>query len=118
MDRSTAPDFSYNLVGRYTVPIGDALETTLQLDYNWRDNLGTKDLSVIENTMTSLQDAYGLLGARLSLAATDGAWEVALWGRNLADEKYVTNVTNDNVGSWIKLPGQPMSYGIEGTYRW
>jgi iron complex outermembrane receptor protein len=54
----------------------------------------------------------------LSLAATDGAWEVALWGRNLADEEYVTNVTNDNWGSWILLPGQPMSYGIEGTYRW
>ena len=118
MQRSTAPDFSYNLVGRYTVPVGDALKTTLQVDYNWRDDLGTEDLSVIENTMTSLQDAYGLLGARLSLAATDGAWEVALWGRNLADEEYVTNVTNDNVASWIQLPGQPMSYGIEGTYRW
>ena len=118
MDRRTAPDFSYNLVGRYTMPVGDALMTTLQVDYNWRDDLGTDDLSVIENTMTSLQDAYGLLGARLSLAATDGAWEVALWGRNLADEEYVTNVTNDNVASWIQLPGQPMSYGIEGTYRW
>lgn len=118
LDRRMAPDFSYNLVGRYTIPVGDALETSLQVDYNWRDDLGGTGLSVIEDTMDSLQDAYGLLGARLSLATTDGTWEIALWGHNLTDEEYVTNVTNDNVASWIQLPGQPMSYGIEGTYRW
>jgi iron complex outermembrane receptor protein len=118
LDRATAPDFSYNLVGRYSMPVGDALQTTLQIDYNWRDDLGIEGLSVVEDTMNSLQEAYGLLGARLSLAATDGTWEVALWGRNLADEDYVTNVTTDSVRSWIQLPGLPMSYGIEGTYRW
>jgi iron complex outermembrane receptor protein len=73
---------------------------------------------VIEQTMLSQQEAYGLLGARLALGSNDGRWEVALWGRNLTDEEYIVNVTADDVASWMVIPGQPMTYGIEGSYRW
>lgn len=116
--RRMAPDYSYSLIGRYTMPLGESLESTLQLDYNWRDDLGGDGASVIESTMLSEQDAYGLLGARLSLSPVGGSWEVALWGHNLADEEYVVNVTNDNVASWMRIPGQPRSYGIEASYHW
>jgi len=118
LKRRMAPEYSYSLIGRYSIPINDALESTIQLDYNWRDDLGGSGLSVIEDTMSSLQEAYGLLGARLSLASTEGEWEVALWGQNLADEEYITNVTTDDVASWMALPGRPMSYGIEASFRW
>jgi iron complex outermembrane recepter protein len=118
MDRPFAPEFSYSVIGRYSVSLGNVLEGTMQVDYNWRDALGGSGLSVIEQTMSDQMKGYGLLGARLSLAPRDGSWEIALWGRNLADEKYITNVTSDDVASWMVLPGQPMSYGIEGTYKW
>jgi iron complex outermembrane recepter protein len=47
-----------------------------------------------------------------------GEWEIALWGRNLLDETYVTNATTDDIASWIRLSGQPRSYGIEANYSW
>jgi iron complex outermembrane receptor protein len=68
--------------------------------------------------MLDQQKAYGVLGARLSLGASDDRWEVALWGRNITDEKYTVSVAGDDVASWITIPGQPMTYGIEGSYRW
>jgi iron complex outermembrane recepter protein len=66
--RQSTPEYSYSLIGRYTVPVCCALESTLQLDYNWRDDFSGQGLSVIEQTMGDQQEAYGLFGARLSLA--------------------------------------------------
>jgi iron complex outermembrane receptor protein len=118
LDRRMAPEWSYSTIGQYTVPVGTALQATFQVDYNWRDDLSGSGLTVFEDTLIDEQDAYGLLGARIALAPSDATWEVALWGRNLADEEYVTNVTTDDIASWALMPGQPMSYGLSATFNW
>ncbi|MFO1466735.1 MAG: TonB-dependent receptor [Steroidobacteraceae bacterium] len=116
--RPSSPKWSYNAIGRYTLPVGQTLKSTLQLDYNWRDSLAGDGASAFERALGGLQKAYGLLGARLSLTSTKGSWEVALWGRNILGEKYITNVTTDDIASWIQIPGEPRSYGIEASYKW
>jgi iron complex outermembrane receptor protein len=118
LDRRMAPEWSYSAIGRYTVPVGADLQTTFQVDYNWRDDMSGSGLTIFEDTLLDEQDAYGLLGARIALAPPHGAWEVALWGRNLADEEYVTNVTTDDIASWAEMPGLPMSYGLSATFNW
>jgi hypothetical protein len=52
------------------------------------------------------------------MADPDARWEVALWGRNLADETYFVNVTTDDLASWMRLPGEPLSYGIDFRFNW
>jgi len=116
--RRSAPEYSYSLLARYTVPVCCALESTLQLDYNWRDDFSGDGPSVIESTMGDQQEAYGLMGARIALAPLDGRWEMSIWGRNLLDENYVSNATTDDIASWIRLTGLPRSYGLDARYNW
>lgn len=116
-DRPFAPDFTYTLLGRYDFSIG-RYEWSAQVDYSWRDDRFGSALSIIEQTMYAQLGDYGLLGARISMADPDRRWEVALWGRNLADETYFVNVTTDDLASWMRLPGEPLSYGIDFRFNW
>lgn len=61
----------------------------------------------------SLQEAYGLLNARIGLNVIEGL-EVAFWGRNLTDEYYLTAVAAPfgDIGR-IGWPGQPRTYGLD-----
>jgi iron complex outermembrane receptor protein len=118
LDRRMAPEWSYSTIGRYTMPVAADLQATFQVDYNWRDDMSGDGLTAFEDTLLDQQDAYGLLGARIALAPASAEWEVALWGRNLADEEYVTNVTTDDIASWSSMPGRPMSYGLSATWNW
>lgn len=117
-DRGFAPDFSYSLLGRYEIPLG-ALRLTLQADYSWRDDRdGGLPLSIIERTLYGQLDSYGLLGARITLADAGGRWEAAAFGSNLTDQSYWANVTNDDFASWMALPGEPRSFGVQFRYHW
>lgn len=116
-DRPFAPDLTYTLLGRYSVTAGQ-LAWSAQLDYSWRDDRFGTGLSIIEQTMFQQLEDYGLLGARLTVAEAGGQWEAALWGKNLTDENYFVNVTTDDLASWMRLPGEPMSYGVELRYNW
>ena len=51
-------------------------------------------------------EAYHLLNARIGIAAVDGPWSFQFWSRNLTDEYYYNNVTNqiDTVGRYTGMP--------------
>ena len=59
-------------------------------------------------------DAYGLVNASVGFAPDQG-WKVTLWGKNLTDEDYFTNVTRQPVGSepnWVTARiGMELNYG-------
>jgi iron complex outermembrane recepter protein len=52
----------------------------------------------------AVQEAYGLIGARVGVRARDDRWSITLFGRNLGDENFVNNVI-----------GQPV-LGAPGVY--
>lgn len=60
---------------------------------------------------------YTLLNARIRYQMDD--WEVALFGTNLADEKYLLDVGGqaNAVGAIIAMPAQPRQYGVEFLYK-
>ncbi len=66
-------------------------------------------------------DGYGLLNARLilgDLSVLGGDAEIALWGKNLADEEYPLTVTDnlphaDRALAW----GPPRTLGLDLSYR-
>ena len=105
------PLFQVDLGAELTVDLGpwrDAV--TARLDYNvagrqyWQpDNL-------------NLEKAHGLLDGRLALNLPNRDWTVALWGRNLTDKLYRTNVT-PFLGDEISTLGSPRTYGLELTAR-
>ena len=62
-------------------------------------------------------DSYAVWGARLGYQSADGHWKVMLWGKNLADEYYVTNVVASS-DSTSRFVGRPRTYGITLGYTY
>jgi iron complex outermembrane receptor protein len=58
------------------------------------------------------EDAYGLIDGRLSLTPPGADWSVSLWGRNLTDELYRTNIIAF-FGDEVSRLGTPRTYGVE-----
>ena len=67
----------------------------------------------------SIIKGYGLLNARVSLQLDSPDLELALWGRNLTDQPWFTNVFNSytGLGATVQFQGAPRTYGASATFR-
>lgn len=67
----------------------------------------------------SKQVGYNLLNARLSYSFWDDKAQVALWGKNLADQTYInwSTPTVSTFGFLVNFPGLPRTWGGEISYR-
>ena len=62
------------------------------------------------------ESPYGLLDGRISLTLPGNRWSVSVWGRNLTNTQYRTNIIaffGDEVGTY----GPPRTYGVELSAR-
>ena len=95
----------------HTIPDSD-LDLSAALDMRWqsKSNVGAS-ASLSPDFM---QDAYAVFGGRLVLASTDGAWDIALWSRNLFDQKAWTIESNTTFqpGSITGFVIEPRSFGV------
>lgn len=64
-------------------------------------------------------EGYGLLNARLSFTLPNPNVEFSIWGRNLGDEEYATNVFESwsALGFLLHNQGNPRTYGASVDYR-
>ena len=52
------------------------------------------------------------------MISPDDSWELALWGRNLADEDYLEQITDfSDIGYVSARRNEPRTYGAEVIYR-
>ena len=76
------------------------------------------DRQAIANRASVIK-AYGLLNARIALQLDSPDLELALWGRNLTDQPWFTNVFNSytGLGATVQFQGAPRTYGVSATFR-
>jgi iron complex outermembrane receptor protein len=108
-----APDFALNGLVRKDFQVGKGA-LTLQTNFHYQDDVFFET----SNDPLLAQDAYWILGARISYRLSDKPWELALWGENLLDEEYLVGavglgVFGFNLQSW----GEPRTWGIEFIWR-
>lgn len=107
-----APDWKTYFSAQYLQPLGDHGSLRFFADYSWVDD----QYSDPSNAPLYLIESYSLIGARVSWMPVSEQWELALWGRNLADEEY--NRINDT--NFLQFPrtiwGAPRTYGVSFTY--
>jgi iron complex outermembrane recepter protein len=100
-------------------------ELTVRADYAWQDKV---QFNVINDF--NFQPSYGTLNGRVALGSPERRWELALFGRNLADKHYaytggtIESFSATPTGAVVptptiawNVPGAPRTYGLEGTYR-
>lgn len=104
----------YQLVAQaeYRRPITGGLEMSVGGSLNYRSS--TK-AGFGSETLLNI-DSYTLLDLRAGIGQIGGGWTVNVYGRNVTDVYYWTNVarTADNVR---RLAGQPATYGVELSQR-
>jgi len=67
------------------------------------------------NTSYLSSDSYWLFNARIALARDEDGMELAVWGKNLADEQYVSQATDDGIGVGYRVFGAPRTFGVTLT---
>jgi len=68
-----------------------------------------------QNSPRARQDAYTTLNARVTWKSADERWRVAIWGNNLTDETYYTQILVNALGSLAQFAPQRTT-GVEFGY--
>ena len=109
-----APEYTANIGGQYVAPIGDG-ELTIRADYAKRGDTYFDRA----NGPFDLQEAYGIFNLNIRYDAA--TWYVALHGKNLGDEEYVTGQLINppfNCGCRTISVGVPRTYGVTFGMEW
>lgn len=113
-------DWSGMLSADHFMNLGSSLQLQSTLDLVFSDEYFTSQ----KNDPATVQDAYMKINARIALSGADDVWEVALFGRNLTDERVVPYTNNTPLSDTIAganshygFVDPPRSYGIQGTWR-
>jgi len=117
---SAAPEWVGNLTAQYMAGLGaTSLDWFVRGEYVYR---GSSLSHPVGDGGDPLQEigSYGLVNASVGLQS-DSGWDITLWGKNLTDKDYFTNISRAPVGSEpdyvIARIGMERSYGVNLSYR-
>jgi len=91
------PELQANLGAAWASEMSNGLELNASLDVSFMDEY----LYAANLDPRSKQDAYSMVNARIALAGSEGAWELALLGRNLTDETVINFGGNTPLGGTL-----------------
>ena len=103
-----SPNINFNLQTQYQWAISDNLVGDLSLAASYK---GDVSYDIVRQPPETLEDGYWLMNARLGVSSQDGDWSAYIWGRNIFDERYRTQVLTSSVG-FGETYGDPATYGI------
>jgi iron complex outermembrane receptor protein len=104
---SASPEWSGNLVAQYDWPLATGAVISLRGEAFYQ----SRSYFVASNDPLQSQGAYSLFNGSLTYSFPDNRTQIALWGRNLGDEQYVTGTaTISPVVSG--RPGEPRTFGV------
>jgi iron complex outermembrane receptor protein len=109
---SFAPDWSATLQAEYAFPLTSSMDIFGRGLYTYyTDNVNDPN-NAYDNV-----DAYGLLNLYAGLRSSDGAWEVALFGRNVTDtEEILTSGAAAAATPFTNLAAGGLGTSLAGPY--
>jgi iron complex outermembrane receptor protein len=108
-----SPEMTFSSLARYEWPISGSLTAEIAMAANYQ---GSLTYDIIRDPPEAREGSYWLYDARIGIGAANDRWDVSLWAKNLADERYRTQVLFSSVGfgeSW----GLPRTYGVSFSLR-
>nr|XP_061799991.1 iron and copper transporter IacT-like [Nerophis lumbriciformis] len=99
------PEMQYG--ANFDLNITSALN--LFVNYAWQDKMPWQPANL------NFEDSYGLLDARLTYAPEEAKWAASIWGKNITDELYRSNII-PFFGEEVSQFGPPGTYGVEFSY--
>ena len=109
-----SPDVNFNAGVKYQWQLTPALVADIMLDTSYKDDVS---YDIVNQPMETLEDGYWITNARAGISSANGKWGVHLWGKNITDEVYRTQVLTSTVGFGENY-GLPATYGISVDLNW
>jgi len=114
--------WTFGVSPSYTLPTSWG-EVHFQLDYVWqsRQNMQpslTVPLDAALPVPGLIQKGYGLLNGRIAVRVGDNT-EIAFWGKNLTDKRYITGGLNlaGSLGFAMATVGNPRTVGVQVSHN-
>jgi len=120
-----APDWAGIVGGRYEASVGNGMYFAIAGDARYSDSYLASGFA---QPMSKI-DSYWYFDASIRFGSEDGRWELALIGKNLSDEFWVSGVVDGpSTGSGAGTPGGvmadqmgfgniPRTWALEATFR-
>jgi iron complex outermembrane recepter protein len=105
-----APKWSGNLSASYDYPVG-AGNVRFYSNFYRTSSFNFDPAGQFE------QEAYNLLNGRITYTAPGDQFSIALYGNNLTNENYLTQVLPFS-GAILQTYGTPATYGVELSFDW
>jgi len=105
-----APRNKASLDVKYQLPLGSAGELEPSASYSYTSQQRG------ELEPYAIQPSYSLVDARLTWISPQSDWEIALWGKNLANRlrvSHVYTIANEVFGVY----GDPRTYGLSVNWH-
>ena len=109
-----APHFTFTGRARYEVPITTGLKASILGTAHYSDSV-FKDAS---NDPLISAGNWWVFDARFAIGDADDRWEIAVWGRNLSDNRHVVQGLDvASLGFGNRNYNAPRTYGVTGSIR-
>lgn len=110
------PKWSINAGANYTQSLSADLDGFVGVNYAYRSKTSAVFAPVgIPNLSIYDIPSYSLVDAQLGVKNPDGKWKAWIWGKNIFNKYYWTNVIKaSDITS--KYPGTPATYGVTASY--
>ncbi|QIG53357.1 TonB-dependent receptor [Altererythrobacter sp. BO-6] len=106
-----APSLSFNGGASYELDFGGDIAARLSLNSRYQSSSFKDGL----NDPIVAADGFWTLDARASVFS-EGDWDVSVWGKNITNERYVTQGVNQlPFGMGFRVYGAPRTYGLTLT---
>lgn len=122
--RLYAPKWSWTAQASYELSLGNAGALRFQADANGRSTIidaaplaNGNGVSLVDRAIQRTP-GYTVVNGRVTYRPDGGRWDVSIFGRNLLNEQYRTVWGGDGLGSYWRIYGEPVSYGVEFSVRW
>ena len=109
-----SPEVNFNAGVKYQWNLTSGLVADVILDTSYKDDVS---YDIVNQPMETLENGYWITNARAGITSANGRWGVHLWGRNITDEVYRTQVLTSSVGFGENY-GLPATYGISVDLNW
>ncbi len=109
LELKNAPEYKATIGALYTMPFYDG-ELIFSGDVSFEDDSWSL---VANNPAHALSEIPTLMNARVKYESPQG-WSVAVWGKNLGDEKYYRASTANFFSAYAS---EPLTYGIDLGYK-
>jgi iron complex outermembrane receptor protein len=109
-----SPEVNFNSNIRYSWEFGDNLEANIIFNSSYK---GSVSYDIVNQPKEAVEAGYWLHNLRVGLTSLNDNWGVYLYGNNITDETYRTQVLTSSVG-FGETYGMPRTFGISVDYSW